>query len=103
MDGMTTAMLVKPTARESYRAVLAEDIPAIMTKGIVYIIGPANSPWFAALTCPCGCGQKIYAKLGPRPDHSICFHHSKLCLIPEIFVPTCGSRFSVYEGKILWR
>jgi hypothetical protein len=99
---MTTNTLVRPARREEYRTVLAEDMPAALEKGVIYLIGPAGRPWFATLLCPCGCGQKLYLNLGPRPAHSLTYKQGKVCLSPEVLAD-CGSRFSVYAGKLIWR
>jgi tartrate dehydratase beta subunit/fumarate hydratase class I family protein len=85
-----------------YRAVLAEDAPADLEKGIVYVVGPAAKPWFAAVTCPT-CGKALFAELGGKVNRALSLAGNKLCLSPEMRCESCRTTFVIYAGKAVVR
>src|SRR5882724_98703 len=54
-----------------YRATFVDERPEVaeMTAAVLYIAGNRDTPFCAAMLCPCGCGDALYMSLveGDRP------------------------------------
>lgn len=88
-----------------YRAVVAEDTPAMVTDRTLYLIGRQSNFWLAVMKCPCGCGDVI--NLPMSANASPCWHASiqngKPTLSPSIHRTTgCRSHFFLKAGRVVW-
>jgi hypothetical protein len=81
-----------------------EIIPDKLKPLILYIEGDGNKDQFAALLCPCGCGEEINLNL--EPDEEPCWHLASgnfTDLSPSIWKSNnCKSHFFIKEGKVKW-
>ncbi len=82
------------------------ELPEEIDKRLVYVVGENGYRWFAALVCPCGCGEALYLNLLPeqhpcwklniRADGSVTFN-------PSIWrTKGCQSHFIIRNSKIHW-
>jgi hypothetical protein len=70
----------------------------------LYIVG--QTPKWAVLKCPCGCGEVIDVNLmqARHPSWTLSFRDGKVTLLPSLWVPEerCGSHFWIRDSKIDW-
>src|SRR2546428_755175 len=66
-----------------------DDVPDDMSLGDLFIVGPPAQPKWVVLTCPCGCGRRIYANLmrKRRPVWRLIRRGSLVTLFPSLWVP----------------
>lgn len=88
------------------RALRVEEIPEVLDGMILYAVGEAEYLWFAALVCPCGCGETLHMSLLPdeRPRWRLTEHSDGTAsLTPSVWrVKGCRSHFWLQRGKIEW-
>ncbi len=81
------------------------ELPPQMAAGTLYFVG-ANPIQWAVINCPCGCGERVNAKIGvaSRSSWSITVNQGKATLLPSILMPLdkCGSHFFVRKNRIVW-
>lgn len=87
------------------RVVRLEELPEQLDPRYVYLIGEGGYCWFAALLCPCGCGDVIQLSTMPegRPRWMVREHpDATVSLEPSIWRTVgCRSHFFVRRGRIV--
>ena len=82
------------------------DMPDTFEPKILYVIGERNYPWLIGLTCPCGCGAKIFLNLLPDANPRWKFNISskkRITLSPSVWrTQGCKSHFFIRNNKIDW-
>lgn len=91
----------------NYRTRFIEgDLPARLDRKVIYIVKEDGFLEYAAMLCPCGCGQVLYMNLIPdeRPCWYITEHPSgTVTLHPSVWRNKgCQSHFWFREGQIYW-
>jgi hypothetical protein len=83
-----------------------EELPDRIKSGTVYLVGEGGYLWYAAMLCPCGCGETLHMNLMPhsRPQWNVTKHpDATLSLHPSVWRLTgCRSHFFVRRGRIVW-
>lgn len=88
------------------RTAHADDVPTVLSRDTIYIIGDASGSWSVALLCPCGCkaivqlstmrGSRPRWRLQPERDGTV-------SLYPSVWrTQGCRSHFLVRFGRIIW-
>jgi hypothetical protein len=92
--------------RAPIKAVRVEELPSELDSRILYAVGEAEYLWFAAMVCPCGCGEILYMSLLPesRPRWKLMEHSDGAAsLEPSIWrLKGCRSHFWLKRGMIKW-
>lgn len=83
-----------------------EDLPDNLAINTIYITGENEHWWFAAMLCPCRCGETLYMNLQPatRPVWQL-FRHKEgtITLHPSIWRTVgCRSHFFIRRGRVYW-
>lgn len=95
----------KPRKKPEFKYSQVEDFPENYKKGIIYIIDEDN-PWYAAMLCPCGCGELIRLCLQEdvSPSWKLKYHDNKtVSLSPSIWrTHGCRSHFFIRHGNVDW-
>lgn len=81
------------------------DIPDTLDSKTIYLEGSEGKERFAALICPCGCGDSIELVInGPSPSWTIAFSkEGKITFRPSIFRSVkCKSHFFVRANRVEW-
>jgi hypothetical protein len=90
----------------AFKVVRSEDIPVVaeMENGVIYIVGPAERPWLAALRCPCGCGSKLLLNLSTkRPAYRLARGKEGISISPAVTAgKPCRAKFSITNGLLEW-
>jgi hypothetical protein len=88
------------------KAVRVEELPDKLDCLTLYAVGEGDYLWFAAMICPCGCGQTLHMSLlkDERPRWKLTEHpDGTASLVPSIWrVKGCRSHFWLKRGKIEW-
>ena len=88
------------------RLVRTEDLPERLSPAHLYVIGERGKDWFAAMSCPCGCGATIDLNLVPpgRPCWTLTVHpDGSPTLSPSVWREVdCRAHFFVRRGQIVW-
>ena len=96
--------LAKGDARLQTRR--ADELPDVIDKGSIYLIGERGNLWFGALLCPCGCGDTIQLNFleDASPRWTVKEHwNGMVTLQPSVWRQKgCGAHFFVRAGKVLW-
>ena len=96
--------LLRP--RNVYATETIKEFPETLEPKRVYLVGDNSVPWFAALLCPCGCGDLIRLSLlkNDRPRWRVTRHFTgTVTLKPSIWRKKgCRSHFFVRRGGIIW-
>jgi hypothetical protein len=89
-----------------FQTVWLEELPDALDSKVIYVAGENNFLWFAALVCPCGCGETLYMNLQPdsRPCWRVNAHtDGTVTLHPSVWRQVgCRSHFFVRRGMIEW-
>lgn len=92
--------------RRRFTAVHVEDLPDELDANSIYIAGEGKYLWFAAMLCPCGCGEILYMNLQDhsRPRWSIVRHSDNtISLTPSVWRKVgCQSHFFFRQGQVVW-
>jgi hypothetical protein len=89
-----------------YTTLKVENLPDTLVANTVYIVGENDFAWYAALLCPCGCSETLFAnmltdskpcwRLTEHPDGTVSIH-------PSIWrTMGCESHFYLKYGQIHW-
>lgn len=88
------------------RSAHVQDMPAVLSRDTIYLVGDAVEPWSVALLCPCGCGAVIQLSTmrGSRPRWKCQFERDgTVSLFPSVWrTKDCRSHFLVRSGRIIW-
>lgn len=83
-----------------------EKLPEELDGKILYVVGEAEYLWFAAMVCPCGCGETLHMSLLPdeRPRWKLIEHQDETAsLTPSVWrVKGCRSHFWLRRGMVEW-
>ncbi len=83
-----------------------EELPDQLQSKILYVAGENEHLWFAAMTCPCGCGETLSLGLmrNQRPCWTVTRHgDGTASLHPSVSRKVgCKSHFWLKRGKIIW-
>lgn len=89
-----------------FRTVFRKEIPDCLEKNVIYICGEGGHLWFAAMRCPCGCGETLQMSLHKegRPRWELIRHSDgTVSLRPSIWRKRgCGSHFFFERGRVKW-
>ena len=89
----------------SYASEKVEDLPDALEPKTLYIVGE-DSPWAAALLCPCGCKEVIQISLiaNDNPRWRLFEHTDKtMSIFPSIRrTKNCCAHFFLRRGRIAW-
>lgn len=89
-----------------YNTIFVEDLPDLIEKKTIYVLGEGNYLWSAAMICPCGCGELIQLSLHEegRPRWRLVTNDDKtVSLTPSIWRNNgCRSHFFLKHGRIEW-
>lgn len=100
--------LCRPLTSQSQALKVCEvaELPEEIGKKLVYVVGENGHRWFAALICPCGCGETLYLNLLPeqRPCWKLNIHaDGSVTFNPSIWrTKGCQSHFIIRDSKIHW-
>ena len=86
--------------------VWVEELPDTIKPNVIYIAGENEYLWFAAMLCPCGCGETLYMNLQTetRPCWKITIHsEGTVTMHPSVWRQVgCRSHFFIRHGLIQW-
>ena len=86
--------------------VRTDDLPFVVNKEVVYLIGEGAYLWQAVMKCPCGCGETLQMNLMPegRPRWRTTEHEDgTVSLHPSIWRTVgCRSHFFIRRGFVVW-
>lgn len=89
-----------------YKAIKVEDLPDELRHNVLYVAGENEHLWYAAMLCPCGCGEILRMGLmqDQRPRWSINEHvDGTISLKPSVWRQVgCRSHFWLKRGNICW-
>lgn len=89
-----------------YKTELVEELPDHLQALTVYVAGEGNYLWFAAMICPCGCGETLHMNLlaDTRPRWSVAFNsNNTISLSPSVWRQVgCRSHFFFRESEVVW-
>lgn len=89
-----------------YRLVWCEELPEEIETDTIYISGDNKHIWYAAMQCPCGCGEIIDLNLiqNQHPCWKIKWNLlGSITIAPSIWrTKNCMSHFFLINGKIHW-
>lgn len=92
--------------RRPIKGVRVEELPDNLDSKTLYVVGEAEYLWFAAIACPCGCGETLHMSLMPdeRPRWKLIEHpDGTVSLTPSVWrVKGCRSHFWLKRGVIEW-
>jgi hypothetical protein len=88
------------------RPIIVGDLPDALDSKIVYLVGEGAYLWFAAMLCPCRCGETLHMSLLPdgRPKWELIWHDDgTISLRPSVWrTKGCRSHFFLRNGMIVW-
>lgn len=89
-----------------YAVEMVEELPDRLVQKVLYVAGENGHLWFAAMICPCGCGETLQLGLlkDARPRWSVNLENGKLpTLQPSVWRQVgCRSHFFLTRGRIIW-
>jgi hypothetical protein len=88
------------------RLIRTDELPERLSSAHLYVVGERGEDWFAAMSCPCGCGATIDLNLVPtgRPCWTLTVHpDGSPTLSPSVWRQVdCRAHFFVKRGQIVW-
>lgn len=88
------------------RTIYVEELPEALSLKSFYVAGEGEYQWFAAMVCPCGCGETLHMSLLPEMHPRWEFTEnsdSTPTLHPSVWRKVgCQSHFFLREGVINW-
>lgn len=91
--------------RDLWRVANVAELPEGLKNRRLYLIG-ADTPWSAALNCPCGCGAVIQLSLlqSDSPSWRVSVEKGQIPdLTPSVWrTKGCRSHFFLRHGEIIW-
>ncbi len=104
--GVLTAIVRQRRGGPRWTAVHVTELPGAPSLRTLYLIGDDGQSWFAALSCPCGCGEVIQLSLLPNDSPSWTFTRGRRgspSLWPSVWRRQgCGSHFWLCDGRVIW-
>lgn len=96
----------KEKAIPEFTFMRVEDTPDELKNGIIYIVGDKGYEWLIAMTCPCGCREKILLNTLKETKpcwRFICYKSGNVTVIPSVNrIRNCKSHFTITKGDIKW-
>jgi hypothetical protein len=90
----------------AYRCARVDELPDRLANRTLYLAGEEGHIWAAAMSCPCGCGERIELNLlaQVRPSWTAEPHaDGSVTLAPSVWRQKgCRSHFWVRRGRIVW-
>jgi len=90
---------------QPYKNVLVEDLPKVPDRRTLYVVGEGPYRWFAAMVCPCGCGDliKLNIRNDSHPYWRVIERRGAVSLDPSVWRTTgCRSHFFYTKNRIRW-
>lgn len=91
---------------QPYKTVMVEELPDKLAPKILYVAGENGHVWFAAMICPCGCGETLQMGLlkDTRPSWVVETDvQGRPSLSPSVWRKVgCRSHFLLKCGRINW-
>jgi len=88
------------------RTIWVEELPDNLDANTIYVAGENEYVWFAAMLCPCGCGETLHMNLqaATRPCWQLLQHRQgTVTLHPSVWRKVgCRSHFFIRRGRIHW-
>ena len=88
------------------RTIHIEELPTTLRPNCIYVVGENGYQWFAAMICPCGCGEVLHMNLlqQSRPSWSVLKHDDgTVSLSPSVWRKKgCRSHFFLRRGVVDW-
>lgn len=95
-----------PAGPLPYRTERADEIPDDLKGGVLYVVGEGPHEWYAAMMCPCGCGEPLVMSLlaDARPRWRVSVDDAGVpSLSPSVNrLVGCRSHFFLRSGRIDW-
>ena len=89
-----------------YKTACVEELPDVLRKRVIYLVGEGEHLWVAAMVCPCGCEETIQLNLlhGQRPMWSVAVSaDGPVTLHPSVWRRAgCKSHFFFRKGLVVW-
>lgn len=83
-----------------------EEVPDALDPRALYVVGEGGHFWFAAMVCPCGCGETLHMSLMTegKPRWLIEQHpDGSASLAPSVWRKMgCRSHFFLRRGRVVW-
>lgn len=97
---------IKSRHEPRWRVCEVEDLPDSLALLTVYAIGQDGQQWYAAMRCPCGCGDtlqlSLHAEASPRWTLRRRWDGAPT-LMPSVWRrAACRSHFFLEAGRIRW-
>lgn len=92
--------------RDRIRCVSVDEKPGALRPGLLYLIGE-DTPWSAALLCPCGCEMPVELSLIEADHPSWELTISKVGGLPTLRPSVwrtegCKAHFFLRDGRVVW-
>jgi hypothetical protein len=89
------------------RTIHVEELPEMLDREAVYVLGEGKHRWFVAMACPCGCGSTLQVSLLPdaTPRWRLVEHRDDgtITLEPSVWRDVgCRSHFFLRRGLVQW-
>lgn len=89
----------------TYGAAEEPDVPDVIDKRTLYLVGEHGKHWIAVMKCPCGCREDIQLPMSSndRPRWKYSGSLARPTLSPSVWRKSgCRSHFLVRQGRIIW-
>lgn len=88
------------------RSCRVQEAPDVLDDGVLYIVGEGLHLWYAAMLCPCSCGDILNLSLMPdsRSHWILRYHRNKtVTLWPSIARSVgCKSHFNIRRSRVVY-
>lgn len=95
-----------PTKKAAISSAFVEDLPEQLSDNTLYVVGENDHLYFAALKCPCGCGEVLSISLFPDGGPRWILQRNSdgtVSLTPSVWRRTgCRSHFFLVRSEIRW-
>lgn len=82
------------------------DLPSTLKNDVLYVVGEGSHRWYAAMICPCGCGETLHMGMleDARPRwRAVRQRDGAATLMPSVHRRVgCRAHFFLERGKIRW-
>ncbi len=89
-----------------FRTARVEDLPEVLSKRTIYLVGEGKHLWSVGFLCPCGCGDAVQLNtlVGARPCWRASIHKDDtVTLRPSVWRRVgCRSHFFVRRSRVEW-
>ena len=93
-----------PSKSIKFRVEIIDDIPEIISRHVVYVLGSQNKYWALAFLCPCDCGAVIQLNLLKRtyPKWEFTINQQmEITIYPSVWRKTgCKSHFIIKDSRL---